>query len=183
MTLAAGNVPPALTIQMNVVDRTSGHTVFSTAVPLGFTDFGQAPAGAYRFVFVAPAGYFVAPSQIDADAVCGQPIALNARVDVIDTTPPTIDPHANITVTPKNHHGAVVTYTAPAWHDAVSGNGVAVCSPASGSLFPVGTTTVVCTAVDGAGNRSSSSFTVTVTKPGKGLGRGKGGDGDDEDDD
>jgi hypothetical protein len=37
-----------------------------------------------------------------------------------------------------------------------------VCSPPSGSSFPLGTTTVSCTAIDGAGNTASCSFTVTV---------------------
>jgi hypothetical protein len=34
--------------------------------------------------------------------------------------------------------------------------------PASGSFFPVGSTTVTCTATDGAGNQSTCSFAVTV---------------------
>jgi hypothetical protein len=34
--------------------------------------------------------------------------------------------------------------------------------PASGSFFPVGTTTVVSTATDGSGNTSTCSFTITV---------------------
>jgi Domain of unknown function DUF11/HYR domain/Calx-beta domain len=37
-----------------------------------------------------------------------------------------------------------------------------VCSPASGTSFPVGTTTVMCTASDSAGNTASCSFTVKV---------------------
>jgi hypothetical protein len=36
------------------------------------------------------------------------------------------------------------------------------CTPASGSLFPVGTTTVTCTATDAAGNVSGGTFFVTV---------------------
>jgi hypothetical protein len=36
------------------------------------------------------------------------------------------------------------------------------CSPASGTIFPVGTTTVTCTASDAAGNKGTASFTVTV---------------------
>src|SRR4030095_2512739 len=37
----------------------------------------------------------------------------------------------------------------------------AVCSPASGSVFALGTTTVTCTATDAAGNLATCSFTVT----------------------
>src|SRR5439155_8963888 len=36
------------------------------------------------------------------------------------------------------------------------------CVPASGSSFPEGTTNVVCTATEAAGNSSNCSFTVTV---------------------
>jgi hypothetical protein len=37
-----------------------------------------------------------------------------------------------------------------------------VCSPPSGSAFPIGTTTVTCTATDSGGATASCSFTVTV---------------------
>jgi Ca2+-binding RTX toxin-like protein len=36
------------------------------------------------------------------------------------------------------------------------------CTPASGSTFPIGTTTVNCEATDAAGNRATASFTITV---------------------
>jgi FG-GAP-like repeat/HYR domain len=55
-----------------------------------------------------------------------------------------------------------VTWTATA-ADAVDGPVPVSCSPASGHAFPVGTTTVSCTATDVAGNRTTGSFTVTVT--------------------
>jgi hypothetical protein len=81
---------------------------------------------------------------------------------VRDTTAPLIGATTNITVNTTNSAGtAVVNYTAPTVTDAV---GVASfgCSPASGSTFPLGTTTVTCTAKDAAGNTSSKTFTVTV---------------------
>jgi len=37
------------------------------------------------------------------------------------------------------------------------------CNPPSGSVFPVGTTTVTCTATDGNGASASCSFNVAVT--------------------
>jgi hypothetical protein len=56
-----------------------------------------------------------------------------------------------------------VSYPAPTWTDAVSGSGAAVCAPASGSTFPLGSTTVTCDATDGAGNAATAvAFTVTV---------------------
>jgi hypothetical protein len=56
-----------------------------------------------------------------------------------------------------------VAYTSPATSDAVDGVGVATCAPASGSPFQLGTTTVLCDAVDAAGNHAEQTgFTVTV---------------------
>jgi hypothetical protein len=40
-----------------------------------------------------------------------------------------------------------------------------VCTPPSGSLFPAGTNTVACYAVDGCGNFNSCSFLVTIIPP------------------
>jgi hypothetical protein len=37
-----------------------------------------------------------------------------------------------------------------------------VCLPVSGSIFPIGTTTVVCTAIDTSGNQAACSFTIHV---------------------
>ncbi len=46
----------------------------------------------------------------------------------------------------------------------------AVCAPASGSTFSVGTTTVTCAAADAAGNSVSGTFTVTVETGTAGFG-------------
>jgi hypothetical protein len=81
-------------------------------------------------------------------------------VVVGDTTPPTVTCPANITADATSAAGAVVTYVASAF-DA---GGIAsfACVPSSGSTFPIGVTTVTCTATDNAGNSASCSFTVTV---------------------
>jgi len=54
-----------------------------------------------------------------------------------------------------------VTYTATAT-DLVDGSVAVTCSPASGSTFPLGTTTVQCTATDAHNNTAHGSFTVKV---------------------
>ncbi|MCI0490195.1 MAG: HYR domain-containing protein [Blastocatellia bacterium] len=56
---------------------------------------------------------------------------------------------------------AVVTFLATAG-DTCDGVITPVCVPPSGSSFPVGITTVTCTATDAAGNSSSCMFNVTV---------------------
>src|SRR5207244_2066776 len=67
----------------------------------------------------------------------------------------------NATVEAASSSGKVFTYTASA-ADIVDGVVLATCTPASGSTFPIGRTTVMCTATDGRGNTGSASFTVTV---------------------
>jgi hypothetical protein len=85
-------------------------------------------------------------------------------VTVVDTTPPAF---ANIPVVPiyeaNTAGGSFVGYTPPTAVDLVSGAiPVVVCTPASGSSFPIGTTVVNCTAQDAAGNHGTASFPVTV---------------------
>jgi hypothetical protein len=57
--------------------------------------------------------------------------------------------------------GAVATFTATAL-DAIDGGLVPTCTPASGTTFGPGATTVSCTATDASGNATTGSFTVTV---------------------
>src|SRR5262249_7142216 len=85
------------------------------------------------------------------------------NVTVVDTTPPTIDPHADVTVGTTDPSGATVTYTAPNAHDLVDGTFAATCTPASGSHFAAGDTTVTCNATDTHGNHATATtFVVHV---------------------
>jgi outer membrane protein assembly factor BamB len=81
-----------------------------------------------------------------------------------DTTPPTINVPPTVTAKGTSSNGAVVTYTVTA--SDPDDTATVSCSPASGSVFPIGWTTVSCTATDTAGNTSSASFLVVVSAPG-----------------
>ena len=84
------------------------------------------------------------------------------RVTVRDVQPPAITCPANITqANDPGQCGAVINYTVTATDNCTASVTVSV-QPASGSFFPVGTTTVTARATDGAGNTSTCSFTVTV---------------------
>src|SRR2546425_6569867 len=85
----------------------------------------------------------------------------NFQVNIVDTIAPSLTVPTNIVAEATSAAGAVVNYTASA-KDVVSGNVPMNCSPASGSTFPLGNTTVQCSAQDGAGNTSSGGFSVTV---------------------
>jgi hypothetical protein len=83
-------------------------------------------------------------------------------VTVVDTTPPTLTLPADKNVNATGPGGAVVTYVASA-SDIVDSAITPICTPASGSTFALGTTTVVCSATDAYGNSASGSFQVTVS--------------------
>jgi uncharacterized repeat protein (TIGR01451 family) len=67
----------------------------------------------------------------------------------------------NVIVSATSGCSKVVTYTAPG---QLGSCGAVSCAPASGSVFPVGTTTVTCEATDTSGNIiTACSFSVNVT--------------------
>lgn len=84
-------------------------------------------------------------------------------VTVEDTVAPSLTVSENKIATATSASGAVVTFNAPTATDIVDGAVPAACDKASGSTFPLGSTTVTCTATDAAGNTGSETFTVTVT--------------------
>jgi hypothetical protein len=77
-----------------------------------------------------------------------------------DTIPPTIVAPA-MTVEATSAAGAIVNYTSLVVTDN-SGNASVTATPASGSVLPVGDTTVTVAASDAAGNGLTTSFIVTV---------------------
>jgi subtilisin-like proprotein convertase family protein len=117
---------------------------FTPANPLSAFD-GEDPNGVWILSvtdnFVGDVGNIRAFSLIISGSSCDAPCC-------------TITCPANVTVSnDPNQCGAVVTYPPP----TSEGCGTVTCSPASGSFFPVGTTTVSCSATGG-----SCTFTVTV---------------------
>jgi large repetitive protein len=89
-------------------------------------------------------------------------VSFHVIIAPFDTTAPSIGVPTNITVEAHNNASSAsvsysVSFTDP--DDAVTASS---CVPASGSSFPVGTTTVNCTATDAHSNTSSRSFNVTV---------------------
>jgi sugar lactone lactonase YvrE len=164
------------TLVVNIVDTTSPVISISGANPLtvechtSFTDPGatanDACAGS---VAVTSSGVVDANTpgtyMITYSATDGTNSATAKRtVNVVDTTPPVITCPSNITVTlPPNSTAtsAPVSFTVTAV-DSCSSNVTVTTDHASGSSFPVGTTTVNATADDHNGNTSSCLFAITV---------------------
>ena len=91
----------------------------------------------------------------------------------LDKTPPCIGNvdtcSSSPTTTPKDTYvpatssaGAVVFFMPPTAIDAGHAGTSVVCAPAPNTTFPIGTSTVTCTASIPLGNHSSSTFKVTV---------------------
>jgi len=80
-----------------------------------------------------------------------------------DTNPPEISGADDRTAETDSLTGVVVDegYGVTATDDVDPSPDV-ICDPVSGSLFPLGGTTVTCTATDDAGNSANASFVVTV---------------------
>jgi hypothetical protein len=85
-------------------------------------------------------------------------------VTIVDTTGPVVTVPSAVTVPATAATGAVVTFVASAT-DLVSGSRPVTCSPVSGTLFAIGSTTVTCRALDAAGNEGIGSFVVRVLGP------------------
>src|SRR5690606_29651414 len=58
--------------------------------------------------------------------------------------------------------GTTVSYPVPTATDLVDPDPTVTCTPPPGTVFPLGATTVTCTATDAAGNEARVTFTVTV---------------------
>jgi hypothetical protein len=98
---------------------------------------------------------------------CGDVGTLVCQSCGVCSTPPRLTCSSNIVAqcqyqpSPNGGGGTLVTYSTSA-SGVCDTNITLTCNPPSGSLFPLGTTTVSCSATDGRTNRSSCSFTVKV---------------------
>ena len=91
---------------------------------------------------------------------------VNAVQAFVDTADPQLGTAPDITVGATGPDGARVDYPLPPATDNVDPAPVVTCSPASGTTFPAGRTTVSCIATDRAGRTSSArrspTFAVVV---------------------
>lgn len=104
--------------------------------------------------------------RINSDAA-EQPIYdIILKGNLIDTRPPIFLPTPqNLFATTSNPAGTQLNYPTVA---AVDNSGAPTSlsySPPSGSVFPLGETSVTATATDSSGNTTTASFTVTVVLP------------------
>ena len=133
---------------LSVIDGVTNTVKYSIDLGAGLTlNYAGADSSAHR-VYVG-------------SSLGGSSPTVKILSDTDDLTPPVITVPSSMTVNTASAGGAAVTYSATALDD-VDGSVTTTCSPASGSTFPIGTTTVTCLAQDSRANMSSASFTVTV---------------------
>ena len=161
------NTPPTLALPGSMTvegDRTGG---WLAAYAVSATDAEDEPDPVPTCVPAAgsllpPGTTTVACSVTDSG---GQAASGSFPVTVVDSLAPTLTGvPGGATAATTDPAGAAVTFAVPAATDVVDPNPSVGCAPASGSVFPIGTTTVTCTASDQSGNTSSASFAVTVTR-------------------
>jgi hypothetical protein len=115
-------------------------------------------------VTVPAASFGIGPHTMTAHYTDGSAFAASSgstAFSVVDVVAPVIEGLVNIVVEANGPSGSVVTFS-PTATDDVDGSVAVSCLPPSGSTFPLGTTTVVCSASDAAGHKTTGSFTVTV---------------------
>ena len=173
----AGNASSG-TVAMTVTDTTPP----ALSLPAGITAEATGPGGAAvawsasandlvdgaRAVACAPASgstFALGSTTVDCSAsdARGNSAHGTFTVKVQDTTAPVIAPHADVTATATGNSQAVVTYANPTASDIVDGALETTCTPASGSTFNVGATTVTCSVTDGHDNTATSTFKVIVS--------------------
>ncbi len=82
---------------------------------------------------------------------------------VVNNVPPTLQLPSTITTNATSPAGTMVTYTVTASDPIYPSSQLTInCSPASGSTFAIGITTVNCSVTDPAGNNVTGSFQVVV---------------------
>ncbi|MFF5126109.1 HYR domain-containing protein [Streptomyces syringium] len=155
---------PALTVTLEPATRkvTSGATVdFKETV----TAAGDAPQGQTLHCTVqflmdgkVPGGVTRVGEEAAPDPVPDYHERISVTVRDVEAPRVTV---VDRTVEATGKDGVKIDYIATA-NDAVDGDLPVICTPASGSLFPMGTTHVTCTATDSAGNKGTDTATFIV---------------------
>lgn len=162
----ADTTPPSLQLVPSdqFVEATSAAgTVVTYTLPTATDDIDLNPT--VRCLPASGSVFRLGTTRVTCTATDGSGNASSAMFDVTvqDTTSPQL---TNVSpdllreaVAPI---GAIVTYVLPRAIDEVDPIPTARCTPATGSTFSIGATTVTCTARDFSNNSTTQTFTITV---------------------
>jgi Concanavalin A-like lectin/glucanases superfamily/HYR domain/PKD domain len=153
--------PPLITIPAFMTVEATG----SSGTAVTFTATATNTAGSSVAVACNPTSGSVFPLGTTSVTCTAMDDVLQASstfpVNVVDTTPPSLLLPAGLLVDAATANGAVVSFITTG-SDLVDGAVSVSCWPSSGSLFPIGSTWVSCSASDRAGNVATGQFSVTV---------------------
>jgi hypothetical protein len=159
------NDPPVITCPGNIVKSTDPGQCSAVAT---FTATANDDCdGAVVPICAPPSGASFAKGittvTCTASDTSGHSSSCTFTVTVQDTQSPVIVCPANLTVIAARPGDTtvIITYAAPMATDNCAVQSI-LCMPPSGSAFPLGTTTISCTATDTSGNNAGCSFSVTV---------------------
>ena len=109
-------------------------------------------------------GYWLNPDYTVSGAIPDHIFAIYVAPGDVgpDVTSPVLSLPEDITKEAEGPNGATVSWSAPTATDDVDVSVTVNCDKTSGDTFPLGITTVTCSATDAAGNTASDSFAVTV---------------------
>jgi alpha-tubulin suppressor-like RCC1 family protein len=146
---------------------TTAHYESPITVCIHYPNSIAANEGGFQMVHDDGTGYALITASLDtaSNIICGTASSLSpfAIVEPLDSTPPVFsNVPGPITAFATATTGAKVTYTLPKAVDGVDGARPVTCAPASGAQFPLGKTSVTCTASDKHHNTSTAKFTVWV---------------------
>ena len=165
------NIPPVLivpeNISLNITNSTGARVYFETPTATDNVKVTQEPTCSHSSFSLFPVGVTsVICTAADAAGNTGTNsftiTVINTNV-VGDNIPPTFTKMQDISLVAITSNGATVTYDLPKVTDNIKVTSGPICTPASGSFFPIGQTIVTCTASDAAKNQGSTTFTVTVS--------------------
>ena len=153
--------PPVLTLPSDIIVSATSTSGAEVSFVVTANDLVDGP----RPVICSPASgstFSIGTTTVNCSAIDSNDNTATGSFKVtVDDAPPVLTIPSDMTVTATNASGAVVSFVASA-NDLVDGPRPVTCSPASGSLFSIGTTTVDCSAVDSSNNTAAGSFNVTV---------------------
>ena len=175
--IVAGNTGPvgadidfnAETVTTSIIGVPGGKTLADILVPAGLADNGG-PTKTIALALVAGNPAIDAGTSSACATVLinhfdqrSEPRPPACDIGAYEAQAPTVAAHADVKVAVSPPAPAVVTYTKPAGTDEQGGVLAVTCTPPSGSTFPVGTSTVTCTATDAVGHTGSGTFHVIVS--------------------
>jgi large repetitive protein len=153
---------PKLTLRDLTVEAGSSQGTEVRSYPVSAVDLvdGKVPV---RCPPDPPRRFPLGDTTVDCSATdkAGNHAAGRFKVTVKDTRPPEIPVLSDITAEATSPAGAEVRYPVPQATDLVDGTVPVRCTPDPGA-FPSGTTTVICSATDKAGNKATRNLKITV---------------------